>query len=334
MRLTPGTELELRISRLQAALAAQDLEAALISQNADLFYFSGTMQTAQLFVPTSGEPLLMVRRSHERARRESALADVVPLATLRDVPRLIAVHGLAAPRSLGLEMDVLPVNSYLALQRAAAGSAAGRHLADDPGDARGQVPYEIAIQREAAVLMDRVFAAIAPLVRPGMTEVELAGLIEAEARRDGHPGFVRMRGFNQEIFYGHVLAGESGAVPSFTDSPTGGVGLGPSMPQGAGWRRIEAGEPVFVDLVAMVDGLMVDQTRVFAIDSLPAELSAAQTPCWRSSVLSPRLSDRAPAAATSTRWPLAPPPISGWRTTSWEAATVGCSSSGTASGWS
>ena len=68
MRLTPRSELDQRISRFQTALAEQGLDGALISQNVDLFYFSGTMQTGQLLIPVSGEPLLMVRRSYERAR--------------------------------------------------------------------------------------------------------------------------------------------------------------------------------------------------------------------------------------------------------------------------
>ena len=172
-------------------------------------------------------------------------------------------------------MDVLPANTYLALQRLLPET----QFSDISGSIRltraVKSPYEIAIQREAAVLMDQVFSAVPSLVRPGMSEVELSGLLEAEARRHGHPGIVRMRFFNQEIFYGHVLSGENGAVPSFTDSPTGGAGLGPSMPQGAGEKAIVPGEPLFIDLVSIVDGLMVDQTRVFALGSIPPDLAAA-----------------------------------------------------------
>ena len=60
---TPKSELESRIVKLQAHLAADDLDGALIVQNTDLFYFSGTIQQAHLYVPVEGQPLLMVRRS-------------------------------------------------------------------------------------------------------------------------------------------------------------------------------------------------------------------------------------------------------------------------------
>ena len=47
------------------------------------------------------------------------------------------------------------------------------------------------------------------------------------------------------------------------------------MPQGASLRAIRAGEPIFIDLVAVVDGMMVDQTRAFALGDLPEDLAAA-----------------------------------------------------------
>jgi Xaa-Pro aminopeptidase len=272
VRLTPRPELDRRLTLLRTSLVEQALDGALVSQNVDLYYFSGTMQTSQLLVPAAGEPVLMVRRSLERARSESALAQVVPLAGLRELPSLIAVHLGGGRRRIGLEMDVLPVGTYLVLQRLLPEA----EFVDVSPAIRAiraiKSPYEVAIQREAGVRMDRIFAAIPALLQPGMPEIELAGTIEAEARRLGHPGFVRMRLFNQEIFYGHVLSGESGAVPSFTDSPTGGTGMGPAMPQGAGEKKIAPAEPVFVDLVNVVDGLMVDQTRVFALGSLPRDL--------------------------------------------------------------
>ena len=77
---TPKSELESRIHKLQVHLAANDLDGALILQNADLFYFSGTIQQSHLYVPVEGQPLLMTRKSLARARQESALDNVVPLS--------------------------------------------------------------------------------------------------------------------------------------------------------------------------------------------------------------------------------------------------------------
>lgn len=47
-------ELQTRIARLQKIMLDNMCEAMLIFQNIDLYYFSGTMQSAYLFIPGEG----------------------------------------------------------------------------------------------------------------------------------------------------------------------------------------------------------------------------------------------------------------------------------------
>lgn len=275
MFATPPEEIARRVESLQVSLATRNLDGALISQNADLYYFAATMQTSQLYVPAQGEPLLMTRKNFARATQESPLPRIVQLGGIRDLPELLRNRGYALPRRLGLELDVLPAATYLAL-REALGDPETVDVSPDIRALRSiKSDHEIGLMRGAAELMRRMFAAVPSLLRAGMTELELAGLIEAVARREGHPGFVRMRYFNQEMFYGHVLSGASGAVASLLDSPSGGQGLGAAMPHGAGLKVIVPGEPVFVDLVSVHGGMVVDQTRIFALGSLPDDLVTA-----------------------------------------------------------
>ena len=79
---TPKAELDHRIARFQQYLAAEALDGALILQNTDLYYLAGTIQQAHLYVPASGAPVLMVRKSLERAQTESALTDMKQLMKL------------------------------------------------------------------------------------------------------------------------------------------------------------------------------------------------------------------------------------------------------------
>lgn len=60
MKLTPESEIKLRTTRLQEKLTQQALDGAIILLNSDLFYFTGTVQTSYLYVPASGEPVLMI----------------------------------------------------------------------------------------------------------------------------------------------------------------------------------------------------------------------------------------------------------------------------------
>ena len=60
---TPKVELEQRIFNLQKYLKKENIDSALILQRVDLFYFSGSIQQAHLYVPANGDPVLMVRKS-------------------------------------------------------------------------------------------------------------------------------------------------------------------------------------------------------------------------------------------------------------------------------
>ncbi len=271
---TPKAELESRIHKLQAHLATNDLDGALILQNTDLFYFSGTIQQSHLYIPVEGQPLLMARKSLARARQESALDKVVPLPSPRQLPVLWQEHGYARPRRLGMELDVLPTSLFLACQDILGGT----EIADISHQIRlvraVKSPYEVDILRRAARLADVVTGSMTDFLREGISEVELAGQLEAVARRLGHQGIVRMRLWNNELFYGHLMAGDGAAVPSYLSFPTGGTGLSPAIAQGSSRRPIQRYEPVLMDYVFVLDGYLVDQTRIFALGGLPDELVA------------------------------------------------------------
>ncbi len=275
MRLTPKSELDTRTHKLQALLAAHDIDGALIVQNADLFYFAGTIQQSHLYVPVEGPPILMARRSYPRAQQESALERIAPLASPRDVPRLLRNHGYRTPRKLGLELDVLPANLYLGYREIFADA----ELCDaSPLFRRVRAvksPFELAAMRRAAKIAKTTFDAATLLLVDGITEVALAGKVEAVARAAGHQGLVKFRLWNNEMFYGHLMAGKGAARPSYLSSPTGGTGLSPAFPQGASRHRIRPGEPVLLDYVFVSDGYIVDQTRILALGYLPDEVLRA-----------------------------------------------------------
>lgn len=271
----PGPELTRRIGEFQDRLRADGVDGALILQKADLFYLSGTAQDGMLYVPAEGPPLLMIRKSLERAKRESRLPDIRPLTGTDDLLREMRERGLRPPAALGLEMDVLPAALYLGFRR----RFPDARLVDVSSRLRAvravKSPYELGRLREAGRRADQVLAGVAEQISPGITELALAGRVEALARELGHPGLVRMRRWGGEIFYGHLMAGETAARPSFLASPTGGAGTGPAVPQSAGFRPIGPGEPILVDYVFVQDGYIADQTRIFVLGEPPDDLLRA-----------------------------------------------------------
>ncbi|MDD2580581.1 MAG: M24 family metallopeptidase, partial [Desulfuromonadaceae bacterium] len=74
--------------------------------------------------------------------------------------------------------------------------------------------------------------------------------------------------FNSDICYGQIFSGTDSAVPAYSDTPLGGMGLNPSFGQSAGLKRIEQHEPIIIDFAGCVDGYLSDQTRVFSVGEL------------------------------------------------------------------
>lgn len=275
MRLTPKNELDARITRLQNMMQSAGIDGTMIVQNADLFYFAGTVQQSHLFIPAAGKPLLMVRKSLARAREESFLEEIIPLSNVRELPGLLASYGHKNLQQVGFALEVLPASMYLRYQKILA-PARITDVSKMIRTARMvKSPYELEIMKDAAKLNRIMFSRVRDFLQEGITEVEFASRLEALYRTKGHQGYIRARGFNQEIVYGHIMSGTNLAVPSFLDSPTGGPGLNPSFPQGAGYKRIVKNEPVMVDYVGVYDGYMVDQARIFCIGKLPDKLVRA-----------------------------------------------------------
>jgi Xaa-Pro dipeptidase len=271
-RITPKSELDNRCFALQALMAAEGLDAVIIVQNADLFYFTGTIQSGCLYVPVAGDPIYMVRRDAGRARSESSLVEICPFSSMREIPGILAGYSLPVPKRIGMEFDVLPV-SFFERYRTVFPAA----LIQDATPFIRRVrmkksSFEVEIMRDAARQVDTVYRHACTTVREGMTDLELAAELEYVARREGHLGHIRMRVFNGEMIFGHTFSGADGALPAYTDTPLGGAGLHPSFGQGCGRKTIKACEPIVVDFAGSCDGYLVDQTRIFAVGSLPEKL--------------------------------------------------------------
>ena len=101
---------EPRVERLQGNLESRGWQAALIMQPRDLFYYAGTAQPANLWVPQQGEPILFTRRAHRLAREATWIEHTVEaggFGELHDTLKELA----SAPSPgdvIGVEQDVVP----------------------------------------------------------------------------------------------------------------------------------------------------------------------------------------------------------------------------------
>ncbi len=267
--LHPRSEIDSRIKKLQSSM--DGIDGALLFQAVDMCYFSGTAQDGLVYIPRDGEPIVMMKRSLERAKEESPL-EVRPLKNMRNLKEDL---GIKTGATIGLEMDVLPCSFYFRVNKALE-DASFVDVAERIKHIRSvKSEFEIKLAKEAAQMLVEGFSTVPDHIKEGMTEVELMCRMESEMRLMGHQGSLRFRRFNSIVPIGHIMSGSSAAIPSFLASPTGGKGTSVVFPHGPGYRKIKRNEPVFVDTVGICNGYIADATRIFSLGKIEPELVQA-----------------------------------------------------------
>ncbi len=262
----PAGDLFERIGNLKRSMSEGGIDFALIYQNVDFFYFTGTVQKGILAVPLTGDPLLFVEKSIERAKRETPLP-IVPVTGERQIGEILKGEGVVKGVA-GLELDVLPVALFERLKKLV---GFDRYLDIWPAvrDLRAiKSPFEIDQMRKSGRMLSHVFKAARGVVREGATELEIDAVLVAEGRKMGHQGFLRMRGINQEMTTITLQSGYSGAISTYADSPIAGMGITPAVPIGSSFKKVERGIPVTIDYGGGYNGYTTDETRVFVAGEL------------------------------------------------------------------
>ncbi len=267
MMRVPESEIANRISAFQALLEANGVDAAIIRQNADLYYFTGTVQDAHLIVPVSGRPVFCVRRDVRRAENQSPIRPIVSMKSFSELRSFLAAAcGGSSAKRLGMELDVLPANYFLMYKDKV---FPNQEIIDVGGLIRQvrmiKSEWEIEMMREAGACSRAIADAVPRILREGISEWELSVELEAVARKSGHLGIYRYRTLNLDMSFGHILSGPEATIPSYFDSVTGGEGISPAFGQGASNRKIGRGEVVSVDTMVCRHGYFNDQTRNYSI---------------------------------------------------------------------
>lgn len=269
--LHPKHEIDARIKSFQSQM--EDMAGAILFQSVDMLYFSGTAQEGLVYIPKDGQATVMIRKSLTRAAEESPL-DVRPIKSQKT---LKADLEIPAGAIIGLELDVLPYNNYTRIAHAL-GDARFVDISEIIRHQRSvKSDFEIGLMREAARIVDVGLSSIPDRLLEGVSEIELASVVESAMRRMGHQGTISFRRFNHRLPMGHLMAGPNAAVPSYVASPTGGRGMSLMEPQGPGFRKIKRNEPVLADFGGVYNGYTADETRIFSIGPLPKELEDAHT---------------------------------------------------------
>jgi len=263
---TPKEEIETRLEGLRKRMALEDISFTVILQNVDLFYFTGTVQKGVLIVPADQPPFFFVEKSMYRAGMESPL-EIIPIKKDKDIGSILSDKNIIRGRG-GMELDVLPVTLFERWK-----SILGHDNFVDVSPLIKDLrliksAFEIAQIIKSGQIISHVFQKAKEIIREGMREVDIDAALVAEMRKINHQGFLRMRGFNQEMMCGYVTQGYSATISSNADVPISGFGLSPAIGQGSSVNVVKGGVPVIVDFGGGYNGYITDETRVYAVDEL------------------------------------------------------------------
>ncbi len=229
-----------RRERLRAAVAAGDADAALITTLVNVRYLTGLASSnAALLVPAEGAPVLATDSRYALAAERDC--PDVELLTIRAVEGALAEFAVSRGMSrLAFEAQEVTVERHTALA-----ATDGLALLVPFGHRVEELRVvkddgELALLARACEITGWAFDQAVPRIRAGMTERELAVLIE-RAMVDA--------GAESPAFDTIVASGPNGAIPHHAP----------------GERRFEPGDMITVDCGARYGGYHADMTRTVAL---------------------------------------------------------------------
>ncbi len=263
------TRHEERIRQLQEVLRERRLAGTLLFYSRDILYFTGTAQPAY-FVVMPNDYRLFVRRGYEFARTECGLEAerVIPESSAASVCQQM-FPGAGVGEKVGTELDLLTVAQASGVKRA----LNERELVDISSDILSQRMIkdadEVQSVAKACVAMHAGHLALVEGARAGMSELELAAMIENAHRLAGHEGTFFMRTPDFVMSRGPFASGPNLRRTSGVAYTITGTGLSSAVPAGPSRRIAERGDLLLVDIPTCVEGYHADQSRSYALEVFP-----------------------------------------------------------------
>ncbi len=256
-------EVNLRKEKVVAALKAMNTDAVLLGTNVNNYYMAGRVFSGYVYINSEGF-------LHYYVKRPALLKgdNVTYIRKPEDIPALLQEAGVAAPATIGLEMDFMSYSDIARLAKlfpeatATNGSGILRYVRAT------KTAYEIEKTRISAQGHMSVYKNLQGIYHPGMTDIELQIEIESRLRRAGCLGIFRVAGPSMEVFMGSLISGDNADNPSPYDFAMGGAGLDSSLPGGCNGTVIEPGMSTMVDLCGNFTGYMTDISRTYSVGKL------------------------------------------------------------------
>jgi Xaa-Pro dipeptidase len=268
-------EIKQRIGFLKENMNSHRIDACMIMEKVNFYYYTGTTVEGSLYVEREKDPLLFIRKPVGRAEMESPLQNIHYFHSMREIGQIVSSQRTKKIKTFGLELDVLPFSLYQRISDLFSGSKI-EDISELIKEQRAvKSDYELDNMKKAFTIIKETLDYGQKILKSGMTEVEFSALLEGKAKSLGHQGISRMRRFNQEASFGHIVSGNNNNIPCTMESANGGLGPYPAIGQGASFTKIKKNQPIMVDVLGGYNGYLIDITRIFVIGDLDKELKEA-----------------------------------------------------------
>lgn len=284
--IIPAKELTSRWDRCRKILqqSIPQAQGILIFSRLNIYYFSGSFVSGVFWLPIDGEPILFCRRGIDRAKIESPLNNIYSFKSYNDIERILNDLGLYLPKLVAAEMNGLswalsnsliknlPTNQFVPADKIIGMCRAKKS------------DWELTIIREAGSKHARCLTKLLPpFLHEGISELEISHKVFELFFSEGHLGILRMENYGEEVFLGHVSAGDSANYPSVFNGPVGLRGVHPVAPyMGSAEVEWTTGKPLIIDVGYTLSGYTTDKTQVYWLGdrkSIPPKSMKAHSFC-------------------------------------------------------
>ncbi len=230
-----------RRQRVACELSRACLDALLVSSPANIRYLSGFTGSAGMLLlePDSSVLITDPRYTFQAVEQTGCAVRTARRSIVAEVARCLARRGI---KRLGFEPAHLNFEQYSHLRDKCA------HLLPFPGLVERarmvKTQSEIELIRRASAITSEVFSALLPLIRPGVSELDLAAEIEYRMRKLGAEG---------PAFPPIVTSGLNSALPHASPSS----------------KMLSSNELVLIDMGARLAGYSSDMTRTVWVGEQP-----------------------------------------------------------------
>ncbi|WP_086350628.1 M24 family metallopeptidase [Candidatus Enterococcus clewellii] len=230
-----------RMKRLRERMAEQSIDYLLVTDKANRRYLSGfTGSNGFLLVGQSKNYLIIDGRYTEQAQQQVKESEILTISASKN--QWDYLSEITSHKKIGFEVETISYTTFKALEAKAKESGSQlietKRWIDELRMVKSE--QELSYLRQAAKLADQTFAYITTIIKPGMSEIDVANEIDYYSKRIGSEG---------PAFETIVASGTRTALPHAHASK----------------KIIQENELIMIDFGCIVNGYYSDMTRTFAL---------------------------------------------------------------------